>query len=150
MSAWMTSRTHRSALTQAAVINQIIDFKEAGWLFNELTRCNRLALHHRYSDPHPSVLDDEHREVVEAPLDTNVLLRNITCWMYQCSEYDDFSKEPCVQVMDELENHLLQCLGYPPDSMGYDDWRDTIRKCNIDLPWGIETWDQVIDHAMTT
>lgn len=148
MSAWMTSRIHRSALAQAAMIEGVVSEREVGWLFDELTRCNRLALHYRYGEPHPNNMPPEHREVVEAPLDPHVLIFNISCWGYQCSEYDTFDAEPAEQSMQELKAKLLTKLGYPGDEDGWAQWYKEHRQHN-ELPWGIEGWEQVVATEQT-
>jgi hypothetical protein len=142
MSAWMTTRTHRSAIVQAAVVEQTIEMVEAGWLFDELTRINRLALHHRYGEPHPDLLDYEHREVAEAPLDNDVLIKNIGCLRYQCAEYDDWDREPAMLVIEDLRLHLLATEGYEQNDEGFDRWyRERDRE---GIPWGIDKWSQVV------
>jgi hypothetical protein len=147
MSAWMTSNVHRSALTQAALVNGIIDsYTQAEELFDELTRCNRLALHYRYGDQHPDQMPPEQRSIVEAPLDPNVIIFNISCWSYQCSEYNLFGDEPAEKMMQQLKHKLLTDLGFAGDEDGWRDWYFTIRK-HTDMPWGIDKWEDVIQQA---
>lgn len=146
MSAWMTSNVHRSALTQAALVNGIIDsYTQAEDLFDELTRCNRLALHYRYGNRHPDDMPPEQRQVVEAPLDPHVIIFNISCWGYQCSEYEAFDQEPCEQTMQRLKHKLLEDLGFAGDEDGWSDWYKVYRR-ESDLPWGIHTWEDVIQQ----
>lgn len=140
MSAWMTSRTHRSAITQSAVVESIIPPERAAWLFDELTRINRLALHHRYNDKHPDELDLEHREVAEAPLDPNVLILNIGCLRYQCAEYDGWDDEEAMLIVEKLRRKLLDDQGYAGEE-GEDRWYSDHGSKG---PWGIDSWNQVV------
>ena len=145
MSAWMTSRVHRSAIVQSCVVEQTIEPQEAARLFNELTRINRLALHHRYGEPHPDTMDEDHREVCEAPLDIDVLIKNIGCLRYQCAEYDRWDDEWAMRTIEDHRMHLLAIEGYMQNDEGLEAWYENIDRG--ELPWGIDNWEQVIDRS---
>jgi len=141
MSAWEVSDIHLSAMVQSmcaesAMGGVVVHPDHQDKLWSDLKHQNMTALHIRYGDR----LQDHYRPRrtnVEAPLNPHVLHRAVDCYMYQCAEFDNYDKTQLSIVVlayqQRLEDH-------------YNFTRNTIQ--DLDLPWGIDTWDDVIDHAL--
>ena len=131
MSAWLCSDIHLSALVQSAIVERIIAPDEADELWREMRRDNLYALHCRYGDLMPDKIKVE-RTSVEAPLDPVVIVHNIGCWNYQCSEFSDCDLTLAFVTMRLLDEHLRRQMGCEPD--------DYVSSNH----WGINAWSQAI------
>lgn len=139
MSAWLTSNVHRSALTQEAAVRGIIPFTDADRLWQQMTWDNHYALHIRYGD----AIDWDswedvplERESVEAPLDPWVILKLISCWGYQCAEFDGWDKTAAHITMEAVAQHICAELDIPFDHYHGHEKYDA-------APWGIDKWEEV-------
>lgn len=141
MSAWLTSDVHRSAIVQAAVVEQIIDPSEANDLWLRMTWDNHYALHCRYGDELPAEEYTElecNRSAVEHPLNPYDVLKLISCWNYQCAEFDGWDRTVAHITVNRLWTKLLADLGHPD----YDDLYAQRRYHSA--PWGVASWKELL------
>lgn len=140
MSAWMVTDTHLSALVQEAVVRGIVPPADADGLWCRMKWENHYALHCRYGD---ELIWDDSTEVpcartsVEAPLDPWAVLKGISCWGYQCAEFDGWDQTAAHITMNGLGDVLRLELGLVDDDQHYRSEYDR-------APWGIDMWGDVI------
>ena len=140
MSAWEVSNIHLSALVQGmdthgAMKGVMLHDEKRDQLWGDLKHQNMKALHLRYGD---DLLDTYpvHRTTIEAPLNPHVLHRAVDCYMYQCAEWDGYDRTVISDLVLSYQTSIEEHYNFTPNTMPDD------------LPWGIDTWDQVIDHAL--
>jgi hypothetical protein len=146
MSAWMTTDIHRSALVQEAIVRGLVAPAEADRLWQRLTWDNHYALHCRYGDELEWDSWEDvpvERTAIEAPLNPWAVLKAISCWNYQCAEFDGWDQTTAHILMQDVWD--LICLELDVlDDQPYNDPRYN------DPPWGVDAWEQVLASSSST
>ena len=164
MSAWLCTDLHISALVQAAQQEGIIALdKDTGLvadnLWAQMKWDNLYSLNQRYGDP----LDYEdwtnlpnRRTTFDGPLHLPAIWKQISCWMYQCAEFDGWDETYAHSIMRQLQKHIeIKLTGSPvtkenghfADGNGEERYFDLGRQADEHDPsghaWGISTWHDV-------
>lgn len=138
MSAWLVTDTHINVIVQSMIVEDLLSVRRSGQIRRLMKWMNHRALHVRYGNELPDLTEVELvDETVEAPLDDAVVRKSLTCWEYQCAEYDwADAEEPVVLLATQLRERLDA-----RNPRGYDN--------DPNLPFGLDSWDQAIDHRHT-
>lgn len=119
MSAFLLPKPHYDALIQASITYGLLRFENADAMGVLLLRNNHRALHERYGDPVPEVIDYQFSGI-EAPLDPAVILAAARSYVYQCAESDvlhRLAEAAIAPLEDTCRLAIVEVLG---DARGFD------------------------------
>jgi hypothetical protein len=143
MSAWIVPRVHIDVLVQALINEGVIGFDEGDRVGGQLWSENHYSVNCRYGER--TKRPPYRFEPFNRPLNDAVVFKAISCFDYQCMEYDGYDRKPGIRKLHKLKARMIERLHIEPftDDYGRTDdgswrWADQRLKDGGLFVWPVE------------